>query len=496
MAVLKAGMRAPAKPNIILINVDQWRGDCLSIDGHPVVETPWLDELALEGVRCARAYAACPVCIPARASLYTGLTPRTHGRVGYRDGVPWDYPVTMAGEFTRGGYQTEAIGKLHVYPERHRLGFEHVVLHDGYLHFARDRRRDQVVRDDYLLWLRRQEGVGADYVEHGLDCNAQVARPWDKAERLHPTNWAFGEAVDFLRRRDATKPFFLYLSLHRPHPPYDPPRWAFDQYMEDPMPDPPQGDWGDAFAPYTNSRKPDLFVGRMDPRALRRARAGYYGLMTQIDHQVHRLREAVQEHGLHGSTYFCFLSDHGEMLGDHGLFRKGYPYEGSARVPLILRGPAGSGLQANHVITEPVELRDVMPTLLEVAGLPIPKSVEGKSFLPLATGKKIRWRPWLHGELALFGQSLQWLTDGHEKYVWFSGTGREQLFNLDDDPEERRDLARNGGAGPAVARWRARLVGELRGREEGFVSGSRLVRGRPVHAVLSHLARRVGLADR
>lgn len=489
-------MAKAGRPNIILINVDQWRGDCLSIDGHPVVETPWLDELALEGARCSRAYAASPVCIPARASLYTGLTPRTHGRVGYRDGVPWDYPVTMGGEFTRGGYQTQAIGKLHVYPERLQLGFQNVVLHDGYLHFARDRRADQTQRDDYLLWLRRQDGVDADYVEHGLDCNAQVARPWNRDERLHPTNWAFSEAVDFFRRRDPTRPFFLFLSLHRPHPPYDPPQWAFDQYLAGAMPDPPQGDWSDAFAPYANPRKPDLFVGAMDPRALRRARAGYYGLMTQIDHQVHRLREALQEYRLHDTTYLCFVSDHGEMLGDHGLFRKGYPYEGSARIPLILKGPHGSAIKHKHVISQPIELRDVLPTLLDIAGLPISSAIEGKSFLRLATGRSTSWRPYLHGELALFGQSLQWLTDGHEKYIWFSGTGREQLFNLDDDPAECRDLARNGGAAARVARWRGRLIKELKTREEGFVRSGRLVKGRPVHAVLSHLARRVGLKHR
>ena len=125
-----------AKPNIVLFCVDQWRGDCLSIDGHPVVHTPTLDQLALNGCRFSHAYTAVPSCIAARASLFTGLTPRTHGRVGYQDGVPWDYPVTLAGEFTRQGYQTEAIGKMHVYPERSLIGFQHVILHDGYLHYA------------------------------------------------------------------------------------------------------------------------------------------------------------------------------------------------------------------------------------------------------------------------------------------------------------------------------------------------------------------------
>src|SRR5689334_15257738 len=169
------------RPNVVLINVDQWRGDCLSISGHPMVQTPYLDRLALQGARFNRAYSATPSCIPARAALYTGLTQRSHGRVGYRDGVPWNYPVTIAGEFTRNGYQTQAIGKLHVYPERSQMGFQHVILHDGYLHFARKRPRDIGLVDDYLPWLREKTGdPRADYFDNGINCNSQVARPWDK----------------------------------------------------------------------------------------------------------------------------------------------------------------------------------------------------------------------------------------------------------------------------------------------------------------------------
>ncbi|NLD73062.1 MAG: sulfatase-like hydrolase/transferase, partial [Chloroflexi bacterium] len=218
-----------ARPNIILIVADQWRGDCLSIAGHPVVHTPHLDEMALSGVRFNRAYTACPSCIPARAGLYTGMAQEHHGRVGYRDGVAWDYPVTMAGELTAAGYQTQAIGKMHVYPERSQMGFQNVILHDGYLHYSRKQfaqAYDMV--DDYLPWLRRELGRDADYFDHGVNCNSMVARPWDKEEYLHPTNWVVSQGIDFLRRRDPRKPFFLYLSFHRPHPPLDPPAWAFE----------------------------------------------------------------------------------------------------------------------------------------------------------------------------------------------------------------------------------------------------------------------------
>lgn len=475
------------RPHVILICVDQWRGDGLGVAGHPVVQTPHLDQLAMEGVRFDRAYSATPTCIPARAALYTGLSPQSHGRVGYQDGVPWDYPVTIAGEFTRHGYQTEAIGKLHVYPERSQIGFQHVVLHDGFLHFARRRNRDLDLIDDYLPWLRQQLGRDADYFDHGVNCNSTVARPWDKPEHLHPTNFVVTQAIDFLRRRDPHKPFFLFLSFHRPHPPYDPPAWAFAQYLHEPMPDPPVGDWVDCFVDQEQSWRHNANVARYDPRILRRARAGYYGHMTHIDHQLNRFFEALHEFRQRDHSYLCFVSDHGEMMGDHHLYRKGYPYEGSARVPFLLQGPAGSGIGPDAVRHEPVELRDVMPTLLDCAGLPVPESVEGCSVLPLARGEQAAWRPYLHGEHTIFGQSLQWLTDGREKYVWLSGTGAEQLFDLSEDPHELHDLAGEPGAQERLAGWRQRLIAALANREEGFTDGARLIPGRPVQPCLSHL---------
>ena len=481
------------RPNVVLIMVDQWRGDCLSVEDHPVVQTPYLDQLALDGVRFSRAYSATPTCIPARAALFTGLTQRSHGRVGYRDGVPWNYEHYLADEFTRHGYQTQAVGKLHVYPERSQVGFQNVILHDGYLHYARKRDHDLDSIDDYLPWLRQQLGRDADYFDHGVNCNSWVARPWDKSEDLHPTNFVVAQSIGFLRRRDPRKPFFLFMSFHRPHPPYDPPAWAFDQYLAESMPDVPVGDWAATFSDRADPRRPDALVGDIDPRALRRARAGYYGHMTHIDHQINRFLEVLQEFGLRDNTYVCFTSDHGEMMGDHHLFRKAYPYEGSARVPMILKGPPGSGIGRGQVADQVVELRDVMPTLLDIAGLPIPESVEGQSFLPLARGAAVEWRPYLHGEHTIFDQSAQWLTDGHEKYVWYSGTGVEQLFDLDRDPRELRDLAAKPEAAARVALWRARLIEELSGREEGFTDGKELIVGRPVDPVLSRARPEVGL---
>jgi arylsulfatase A-like enzyme len=475
------------KPNLVLICVDQWRGDCLGINGHPIVSTPFLDRMATEGVRFTRAYSAVPSCVAARAALFTGLSQRSHGRVGYRDGVLWDYPVTVAGEFTRHGYQTQAIGKMHVYPERSQVGFQNVILHDGFLHFPRRHAGRIDLVDDYVPWLRQHLGREADFLEHGVDPNSYIARPWDKPEYTHPTNYVITQALDFLRRRDPGKPFFLFLSFFHPHPPYTPPRWAFDQYLHRKMPEVPVGDWTGIFSDYAQPHRSERSVGEIEPALLQRARAGYYGLMTHIDHQLNRFFEALMEYGQYNNTFFCFVSDHGEMLGDHHLFRKTYPYEGSACVPLLLKGPRGSELEAGSAYRQLAELRDVMPTLLDCAGLPVPEGIEGESLLPLASGKVGESSRRLHGEHTFFDQSLHWVTDGIWKYIWFSGTGAEQLFDLKADPQERHDLAARPESAAELGRWRQALIEELNGREEGFSDGEKLVSGRPVRSCLSHI---------
>jgi arylsulfatase A-like enzyme len=360
------------------------------------------------------------------------------------------------------------------------MGFDNVALHDGYMHFARRHHSDPAEVDDYMPWLREKMGYDADYVDHGLNCNSIVARPWDKPEYVHPSTWVMTRSIQFLRERDVDRPFFLYASFHRPHPPYDPPAWAFEQYLYESMPEPPVGDWTELWQEFENSVSPESQVAQYDPRLLQRARAGYYGHMSHIDQQVERLIEELQAQGLRNDTVICFISDHGELMGDHHLFRKSLPYEGSANVPFIIAGP---GIPAG-VRDDVVELRDVFPTLLDVAGVAAPAPLDGRSVLPLTRGESVLWREWLHGEHTAFGQSIQWLTDGVEKYIWCSGSGVERFFDLAADPQELRDLGRDPAAADRVTGWRGRLVETLADRPEGFVADGQLVAGRPVSALL------------
>jgi len=206
--------------------------------------------------------------------------------------------------------------------------------------------------------------------------------------------------------------------------------------------------------------------------------------MTNIDHQLNRLIETLRQFGVGDDTWICFTSDHGELMGDHDLFRKGLPYEGSAGVPLLLAPPTGVEWPRGSTSDALVELRDIMPTLLDCAGIQPPDGIDGVSALPSVFDPGIDMRPWLHGEHVLLGQTIQWLTDGHLKYVWWSGTGHEQLFDLDNDPQERHDLAEDPGWQDVLQTWRGRLVEILAGREDGLSDGATLQAGRPVSTVL------------
>lgn len=475
--------REQRRKNIVLLMTDQLRGDCMGCAGHPDVKTPYLDTLASKGVRFENAYSACPSCVPARAALHTGLTQESHRRVGYADGIRWEYPHTMAGELTKAGYYTQCVGKMHVDPLRNYLGFCHVELHDGYLHYYRDPeipyRENQKQADDYFHWLKQEKGIDCDVTDTGLECNSWVARPWIYEEKYHPTNWVADRSIDFLRRRDPDMPFFLFTSYLRPHPPFDAPQCYFDMYRNKELTPPVVGDWCDEEALRARGRIFDSDTGPLDPELVREMQIGYYACITHLDHQIGRLIQALVENKLYDDTIILFVSDHGELLGDHHLFRKSRAYQGSSRVPFLVSGGGFRPEKPGSVKTDVVELRDVMPTVLEAAGVQIPDSVEGISLWNTALKENAtpEVREYLHGEHTLGEASSHWIITRDEKYIWYSQTGEEQYFRIAEDPDELHNLIGSEASKERVAALRGLLIQELQDREEGFVREGRLVTG-------------------
>lgn len=457
------------KPNILLIMTDQQRADCLGVAGHPVLLTPSLDNIAHNGVRFTRAYSTCPSCIAARRSLLSGQFPKTHGIVGYHSGVEWQLPPTLPQILRDNGYETVLVGRsMHQYPQRRRMGF--------------DRMR---ITDEYRDWLDRLAPPhSGGWFGGGVMHNDWTARPWPLAEHLHFTNWTVETALEEFHRRDPACPLFMVVSFIAPHPPLQPPAFYLERYLRTGGPDPIIGDWetapdpaghpGDTVAPNAIN---------LTGEALRSARAAYYGSINHVDDQIRRLLNGITgiTHQPPGNTITLFTSDHGEMLGDHYRWRKQVPFESSANIPLLVQAPARFGIKPGQCLDQPVALEDVMPTLLDLAGCAIPKTVEGRSLLPLMCGAAGPWRRYLSIQHAPEHQSL---TDGREKFIWMVASGRELFFDLVKDSGERHNLIDDPRAAKRVARWRNRLITELKGRPEGFTDGKRLIPGRPFSALL------------
>jgi arylsulfatase A-like enzyme len=454
---------AGQRPNVLLFTTDQQRGDHVGISGHPIVETPNVDAFVQRGAYFPNAYTEIPSTTGARRCLHGGQGSYTCGLIGYAS-TEWHEQDTLAQVLADAGYHCINVGWRNMHPRRKLYGFHHVIPHDL---------REGV--DDYWDWLREQLGPHAHERGHGCDSNGWLARPWPLAECYHPTVWTTDVTIEQIRKRDPTRPFFVWTSHLRPHSPYDPPQFFYDMYADRELPEIPVGDWADVHAVPGPMPERTAWRGRLPPEQNQRMRAGYMGSCTHLDYELGRLMEALAGMRLLEDTLIVFTSDHGDMMGDHHMHRKTYAYEGSARIPFLIRYPAGLDLPSgtfDHV----VGLQDVMPTILEVAGVPIPSSVTGASVLQAVRGEQ--WREYIHGEHSpcySLAEAMHYMTDGVEKYIWFPSTGKEQLFDLVNDRQERIDLARDPAYGERMAVWRSRLVELLTERGDGFSDGERLL---------------------
>jgi arylsulfatase A-like enzyme len=225
---------------------------------------------------------------------------------------------------------------------------------------------------------------------------------------------------------------------------------------------------------------------------LHRAQAGYFGLIEHLDDQIAPLIAEFKERSRKAKRPWVIvvISDHGEMLGDHGFYRKCEPFEGSANVPFLVAGSPELGFKPGLRSLQPVCLEDVMPTLLALAGASCPKPMDGVSLLPALRGEKGVLRECLHSEHAPCyskQQAFQALTDGQFKYIWRPVDGTEHLFALAQDPREEHDLVKVASQRALLEQWRARLVKQLANRPEGFSDGTNLIPGRPYPALQARL---------
>lgn len=417
------------RPNILLIVTDHWSAQLLGTAGHPVIKTPGLDELAANGTRFSNCYSECPVCIPARRTLMTGQTPKTHGDRVFSVKMQMPSVKTLPQAFRDAGYQADAVGKLHVYPQRDRIGFDSVQLDE-------EGRRHLGGLDDYDTFLGDAGFVGRQY-DHGMSSNQYSWAPWHLPDNLHVTNWASRQMARAIKRRDPTRPAFWYLGFRHPHPPLVPLQKYVDMYRDVDIDHPRVGGWVGSMQ--TEGIYPfEAMLGKtklLSQEDMINAKRAFYSLCTHIDHQIRWLIGTLQEEGILDDTIIVFTSDHGDMLGNHHTVAKRLFYEESCNVPLIILGTAGRPkLNDLDVDDRLVGLQDVMPTLLDICEIPIPETIDGMS---LKSDKK---RKYFFGEFGEDETASRMVRDVSHKLIYYPTGNHFQLFDLKTDPHELIDV--------------------------------------------------------
>lgn len=456
------------QPNILFLLTDQQRFDTIHAAGNGYIHTPNLDRLMREGCHFTNAYSPNPVCIPARHNMLTGLPARYHG---YDDNyfidpppIPYDLP-TFAQILTDGGYDAAAIGKMHFQPPRRHNGFSRIKIMEEIPNFRDD--------DDYAVYLKEQ-GYGDHQSFHGVrHMLYMLPQQSFVPEEHHGSYWVASETIAYIKQNAGKRPFMAWAGFIEPHPPLDvPQRWA-ELYRGKPMPQP-----SETVTPLSAIADENHTIADFPtPDYLRRAQELYYGAISFVDYNVGRILDALEETGELDNTLIVFASDHGEMLGDLGTYQKFLPYDGSAKIPLIIRYP--KCFAPGSVETAFADLNDLLPTFIDAAGLSYPGSIKlpGESLL-VKNGKKDRE----HQYIEHCRGTRRWVSmrDRRYKYNYYFGGGHEELFDLQNDPQETTNLLYGMPTAQASAArddLRARLTAaEEQYGLEGYVKDGALIK--------------------
>ena len=506
-------MAADSRPNFLILTTDQHNPNVMGYAGHPVVQTPNIDALAASGTVFSRAYVSHPLCTPSRATLFTGLTTRGHGV--RMNGIQLGYDVpTMPEALRQSGYRTHYDGTPHIRISRTPMGMPLDEVDPFEFPEARDlwaTGRNKRIPTPYygLEEVNFVNGHGAgswgEYVnwlnkEHPNEAhlfhNATPEVPpspaagfysssykWALPFELHPMTWTTDHTVDFLNDygrdsritsaddassatppghtghrgdRDPTRPFFLWSSLADPHVPLAPTAPYSHKYDPDDVPPPNRREGElDDLPPHIKDIYETPKKGRdIDPYR-NEAAAHYYGLIEMIDDNFGRVLQALRDNGLEENTVIILTSDHGEALGDHSMWGKGpYHYDGVVRVPFIVSWPGHFKAGATH--DGVISLVDFAPTILDIAGVPIPEGGKppemvgssepppwpGRSLVPILTGREkgTSGMALVEDDQDALGFRIRTLATERYRLTAYSGQTYGELFDLQEDPAEVHNL--------------------------------------------------------
>lgn len=419
-------------PNLIFVMPDQLRADFLPVYGCSGISTPNIDALAAQSVVFERAYSNCPLCVPARAALLSGLNPLHSGVLSNHQWLRPDLAEmglkTWPDLLRDQGYRTAAIGKMHFHPFDAMEGFDERVI-------AEDKRWVKI-QDDYAEFLARHGLEKFDARQHPNYREEMGAVEFPHGVELSPDRFVADASVEFIRRQPDGRPFALMVGFPGPHCPYDAPSEYTEQVDPEGLPpllpdmdrsDPGKAAFMDLFIEIQKRPWHSLDYSEFSEEARRKIRVQYAGAVKQLDDEIGKIIDVCKERGIWETTLFVLSSDHGDHAGDRGMVGKGDFYEQSIRIPLLLKVPGQTeGYRRNDL----VELQQIPPTMMQCAGVELPawwdygplpdadapESEESFAYGILSNSCMVRKGPW--------------------KLVDYPGCGFSELFNLDEDPNE------------------------------------------------------------
>lgn len=512
-------------PNILFIITDQWNPKYFSYAGHPVVKTPNIDKLVTSGINFSRMYTSQPLCMPSRATIFTGLTPRGH-KVRM-NGIPLDRRIpTFTEALRKSGYHTHCVGKIHLQgsvvptgdsienisrnwsPDVHQengqlwrngrnqklkmpyYGFSSVDYSNGHGHNT---------YGDYYNWLKTEHPeefklfvnkVGLTEKSPASELYNRNSYKWALPADLHPTVYVANKTIQFLNEKAVAKneqqPFFLKCSIADPHPPFAPPAPYCFRYKPEDVPEAVgrQNEYDDLPPPHFKKMYETAIVTSGNKLNSMKAStpyrkemvAHYYGLIEMIDDQIGRIMNTLEKSGMAKNTIVIFTSDHGDCMGDHGLWGKGpYHYDGVIRVPFIVSFPGKYKKNIEH--DGPVEFIDIAPTILDMSGVPIPegmvpprpeapdapKALPGRSLVSICTGEDTETDTEALVEMDedYLGFKMRTLVTKQYRLTIYGGEEYGELFDLKNDPDELINLWNNPEYKELIKELKLRLMEKI-----------------------------------
>jgi arylsulfatase A-like enzyme len=481
--------------NILLIVIDQWRADALGAAGNAILKTPHLDRLAADGALFTRHFVQAAPCGPSRAAMLTGTYQHNNGVM--RNGSPLARRFTnLALECRKAGYDPALFGYTDTAVDPTALDPGDPALRT-YESVMPGFTPELVLTEKPLPWVAWLQAKGYDLpvdmheiyrpaVDSQNDC--PTVAPARFAAEHSITAFMTDAVLDYIAvRRDAS--WFVHAAYIRPHPPFIAPKPYHALYDPQEMPAPrraptvaDEARQHPLLAHYLRTQRQDDYfvtgdgaVGALRDADIAQLRATYYGMVTEVDHQVGRLIDRLKTWGLYDDTLIIVTSDHGEMLGDHWMLGKQGYFDEAFHVPLIVRDPRADGDRGRGArIDRFTEAVDLMPTILDWLGLAAPRQCDGRSLLALARGEDVAdWRTEVHWEFDFRGAgptdaetalglkmdacSLAVICDTAHKYVHFAGLP-PLFFDLAADPHCLDDLSRQASAAPAMLTYAQKML--------------------------------------